>query len=150
MAIIHAKEENFNEIISKDLVLVDFFANWCGPCKMLSPILENLANSRDGIKIIKVDVDEKAYTENANKVVNYYGKYSTDSYKIQFRNGNDGLIWELKSEGDIKEDLTNAQTQFYGYVRSLDAKVKAYDVIYKALESAINGDSNKLIYLNIY
>ena len=58
MAIIHATDENFNEIVSKDIVLVDFFANWCGPCKMLSPILENMASSRTEVKIVKVDVDE--------------------------------------------------------------------------------------------
>ena len=52
----HYSENNFNEII-KNKVLVDFYANWCGPCKMLSPILEELANEVD-IDIIKVDVDE--------------------------------------------------------------------------------------------
>lgn len=58
MAIIHATEDTFNEVISKDVVLVDFFANWCGPCKMLSPILENMASSRVEVKIVKVDVDK--------------------------------------------------------------------------------------------
>lgn len=52
----HYSENNFNELI-KSKVLVDFYANWCGPCKMLSPILEELANEVD-IDIIKVDVDE--------------------------------------------------------------------------------------------
>ena len=58
MAIIHATEENFGTLINEELVLVDFFANWCGPCKMLSPVLESIADDRDGLKIIKVDVDE--------------------------------------------------------------------------------------------
>ena len=53
MEIIHLEKENFKELI-KEKVLVDFYANWCGPCKMLSPILER-TNSE--LKVIKVDVD---------------------------------------------------------------------------------------------
>lgn len=52
----HYSENNFNEVI-KSKVLVDFYANWCGPCKMLSPILEQLVSEVD-IDIVKVDVDK--------------------------------------------------------------------------------------------
>lgn len=52
----HYSENNFNEVI-KSKVLVDFYANWCGPCKMLSSILEQLASEVD-IDIVKVDVDK--------------------------------------------------------------------------------------------
>lgn len=54
MQTIHLKNENFKELI-KEKVLVDFYANWCGPCKMIAPELEKA--ERD-IKVIKVDVDE--------------------------------------------------------------------------------------------
>ena len=54
----HANESNFTDMTGKGLVLVDFFATWCGPCKMLSPVLEDLASDRDSIDIIKVDIDE--------------------------------------------------------------------------------------------
>ncbi len=55
MEIIHLEKDNFKELINKeDKVLIDFFANWCGPCKMLSPILEQ---AKGEIKVIKVDVD---------------------------------------------------------------------------------------------
>lgn len=54
MEIIHLTNENFNELI-KEKVLVDFYANWCGPCKMIAPELERVESD---VKVIKVDVDE--------------------------------------------------------------------------------------------
>lgn len=56
--IIHEIDENkFDEYVKDGIVLVDFFANWCGPCKMLAPELEELAKNND-IKILKIDVDK--------------------------------------------------------------------------------------------
>ena len=60
MNIIHGTEENFYSLINDGLVLVDFFATWCGPCKMLSPVLEELASDRASVKIVKIDVDENS------------------------------------------------------------------------------------------
>ena len=54
MEIIHLTNENFKELI-KEKTLVDFYANWCGPCKMIAPELEKAESS---VKVIKVDVDE--------------------------------------------------------------------------------------------
>ncbi len=51
-------ENEFNETINSEYALVDFFATWCGPCKMMGPVLENVSSNRDNIKIIKVDVDK--------------------------------------------------------------------------------------------
>ena len=53
------EEEFKNEVLtSKDLVLVDFFATWCGPCKMLAPVLEKVAEENTDVKIYKIDVDQ--------------------------------------------------------------------------------------------
>ena len=54
MSVIHGNEKDFESLINKDLVLVDFFATWCGPCRMLGPVLESLEN----INVVKIDVDE--------------------------------------------------------------------------------------------
>ena len=51
-------DDSFNEVVStNDLVLVDFWAEWCGPCKMLSPILDEISNER-GLLVGKLNVDE--------------------------------------------------------------------------------------------
>lgn len=48
---------NFNEKTKEGLVLIDFYANWCGPCKMLSPVLEEINEERDDVQIYKIDTD---------------------------------------------------------------------------------------------
>ena len=55
MEILHFKGNNLEEIVGSEYTLVDFYADWCGPCKMLAPILEEL---KEEIKIVKVNVDE--------------------------------------------------------------------------------------------
>lgn len=51
------KEENLEEELNSDIVIIDFFATWCGPCKMLAPILEKYVEKNNNIKVIKIDVD---------------------------------------------------------------------------------------------
>lgn len=71
----------FKSEIEKDVVLVDFFANWCGPCKMISPVLEELQEElKDKVKIIKVDVD------NSMEIAEQYNISSIPALII-FKNG---------------------------------------------------------------
>ena len=83
MAEIILTEENFEkEILQSDKpVLVDFWAPWCGPCKMLGPVIEELAQELSGrVKVAKVNVDEQA------KLAAEYGIVSIPTL-IVFKNG---------------------------------------------------------------
>lgn len=59
MPLLHADENNFNELVmqSDKPVLLDFFATWCGPCKMLGSVLDEMS-SNDNYTIVKVDIDQ--------------------------------------------------------------------------------------------
>lgn len=71
MAVIHLTKENFQEEVleSKVPVLVDFFATWCGPCQMVGPILDELAEELQDVKICKVNVDEQPELAKKNFVM---------------------------------------------------------------------------------
>jgi thioredoxin 1 len=58
MAIVYATEATFADDIKEGTVLVDFYADWCGPCKMIAPVLEQIAAETDDFKIVKLNVDE--------------------------------------------------------------------------------------------
>lgn len=60
MAIVHLTEENFDAVTGEGKSLVDFWATWCGPCRMQAPILEQLDGELGGsVKVCKVDIDEQ-------------------------------------------------------------------------------------------
>lgn len=60
MSIIELTQENYQkEVLESDKpVLIDFFATWCGPCKMVSPVVDQIAAERPDIKVCKLDVDK--------------------------------------------------------------------------------------------
>lgn len=74
---------SFQEIINgQQPVLVDFFAEWCGPCKMLKPVLEEFASNNNGkVKVIKVDVDKNPSAAGVYKIMGV-------PTMILFKNGN--------------------------------------------------------------
>ena len=96
MEIIHGNENNFNDIVQGELVLVDFFATWCGPCRMLGPVLEELAEERSNITVAKIDVDESA------SLAKNYGTMSVPTLLL-FK---DGKLIDQRSGFMPKEELT--------------------------------------------
>ena len=64
-------EQNFNEEVLgvKGTVLVDFYADWCGPCKMMAPIVEEISNERSDIVVGKVNIDDNMQIAHNFKIV---------------------------------------------------------------------------------
>lgn len=97
MKIIEVTEENFdNEVLkSEKPVIIDFNANWCGPCRMLSPILEEVATENDSLKIVSINIDNEDELASKYKVVSI-------PCLVLIKNGNE----EKRSVGLIsKEEL---------------------------------------------
>lgn len=82
MSAIKINKNNFNEEVlrSDKPVLLDFWASWCGPCRMVGPILDEIAEEREDIKVCKINVDEEP------ELASEYGIMSIPSLMVM-RNG---------------------------------------------------------------
>ena len=95
--------DEFNEEIAKGLTLIDFFADWCGPCRMLAPVLEEVASDLEGkATIAKLDIDQ--YQEIATE----YQITSVPTI-ILFKDGKEaGRIVGLRDATQLKEFILSA------------------------------------------
>lgn len=100
MATVQADNASFQQEVMnhKGVVVVDFYAEWCGPCKVTEPIIEDLSNSMKEVKFVKVDVDPNQDT--ASK----YSIFSIPTFLI-FKNGEvkNQLVGAQSKEAFIKE-----------------------------------------------
>ena len=71
MSVLHVNQGSFQSVVKESTqpVLVDFWATWCGPCRMIAPVLEEIAEERQDIKVCKVDVDQEMALASAFKIV---------------------------------------------------------------------------------
>lgn len=95
MSVIEVKKDSFETEVLKaeGTVLVDFFADWCGPCKMLGPVIEEIASEESEIKVCKVNVD------NEPELAMKYGVMSIPTLVV-IKNGNE----ENKSVGLVSKE----------------------------------------------
>lgn len=80
MRYINTGEFDSEVLKQRGVVIVDFYATWCGPCKMLTPVLESIDNEMENIKVVKVDIDE------SRRLAMNYGIQSVPTIKI-FKDG---------------------------------------------------------------
>ncbi|NGX37919.1 MAG: Thioredoxin [Chlamydiae bacterium] len=99
-------EENFEEGVSSGLTLVDFYADWCGPCRMLTPVLEEVADDVSGKAVIaKIDIDKAQKTASSFQVTSI-------PTLVLFKDGKEvGRLVGLRDRDTIKEFILGGGTK---------------------------------------
>ena len=102
MSVINLSEENFEKEVlnSEKIVLIDFWASWCGPCRMMSPVVDEIAEEmQEKVKVCKVNIDEQ------NKLAVKYNVMSIPTFVV-LKNGNEvGRSVGVQDKEEIKNML---------------------------------------------
>ena len=94
------KENEFKEAIKEGKVLVDCYADWCGPCRMLSPVVDELSEELKDMKFYKLNIDD------AEEVATEYGVMSIPNLLV-FENGKlKNQLVGFRTKDDLKKDLS--------------------------------------------
>lgn len=102
MSVINLSEENFEKEVlnSEKIVLIDFWASWCGPCRMMSPVVDEIAEEmQEKVKVCKVNIDEQ------NKLAVKYNVMSIPTFVV-LKNGNEvGRSVGVQDKEELKNML---------------------------------------------
>ena len=100
MSVIKLKKDNFSEIVTdNETVLIDFYADWCGPCRMIAPMIEEIAEEREDILVGKINVDD------APRIAEQFGVMSIPTL-IVLRDGKEAArMVGLRPKADILKAL---------------------------------------------
>ena len=99
----HLDESNFEHGVAKGVTLVDFYADWCGPCRMLTPVLEQVSKEMAGkVKVSKVDID------NSQKIASHFQVMSVPTM-ILFKDGKEvNRLVGLRDADGVKKFVASA------------------------------------------
>ena len=102
MALTHLNENDFNDFIVKsELSVVDFYATWCPPCKMLAPIMEEIGEQAKDFQVAKIDIDQ------AIEVANEYGVMSIPTL-IFFKDGKEiQRLVGFRNKDEIMQEINS-------------------------------------------
>jgi len=102
MGAIHVTKDNYEKEVlqSENPVLIDFWASWCGPCKMLMPVIEELADTQTNFKICKVNVDEEG------ELAMQFGIKSIPTLVLMRQGKKADMLVGLHSKAEILEMLS--------------------------------------------
>ncbi len=104
MSVLHGSSESFKtEVLDhKGTVMVDFYADWCGPCKVTEPIIDELSNEMKDVKFVKIDVDA------SQDLASQYSIFSIPTFLI-FKNGKvAGQFVGAQSKDHFEEEISRA------------------------------------------
>lgn len=97
--VLELTDENFDKETKDKLVLIDFFATWCGPCKMMAPVYDEIANEVEGVSYFKVD------TDNSPNLTKKFGIMTVPTFLVMKNNKEESRLIGVVTKEELISEL---------------------------------------------